>query len=72
VNNNKPTALPPDADQQNDLQAMLDAMRDARSGLALSNIREMARRNGVADISMNAINQEIRLTRAGRIKQFLQ
>ena len=68
MNNDKPMALPPDVDQQNDPQAMLDAVRDARSRLALSHIRETARSNGAAGMSMDAIDREIKLTRAGRRK----
>ena len=68
MNNGKPMALLLDVTQQDDPQALLDAVRDARSRLALSRIREMARRSGAADMSMNEIEQEIKLVRADRRK----
>ena len=68
MNNGKPMALLLDVDQQDDPQAMLDAVRDARSRLALSRVREAARRSGVAGMSLDDIEREIRQARAERRK----
>ncbi|MFH1476624.1 MAG: hypothetical protein ABIH24_03910 [Verrucomicrobiota bacterium] len=68
MNNGKPMALLLNMDQQNDPQAMLDAVRDARSRLALSRVRAAARDSGAAGMSMAGIEQEIRLVRTNRRK----
>lgn len=68
MNNGKPMALLLDVDQQDDPQAILDAVRDARSRIALSRVREAARRSGAAGMSMDEIEQEIRQARADRRK----
>lgn len=68
MNNGKPMALLLDVDQQSDPQAMLDAVRDARSRLALSRVRDAARRSGAAEMSPARIEQEIRQVRSNRRK----
>ena len=68
MNNGKPMALLLDVDPQEDPQVMLDAVRDARSRLALTRVRESARRSGTANLSMEAIDQEIKKARADRRK----
>lgn len=68
MNNGKPMALLLDVGQQDDPQLMLDAVRDARSRMALSRIREAARRRGTAGMSLESIEKEIKLARADRRK----
>jgi hypothetical protein len=68
MNNGKPMALLLDVGQQDDPQTMLDAVRDARSRMALSRVREAARRSGAAGLSANQIEREINQARAERRK----
>lgn len=66
MNNGKPMALLLDVNQQDDPQTMLDAVRDARTRLALSRVRDAARRAGTADMSADEIERQIKLVRAER------
>lgn len=66
MNNGKPMALLLDMDPQDDPQTLLDAVRDARSRVALTRVREAARRNGTANLSIAAIDREIQQARAAR------
>ena len=66
LNNGKPMALMLDLGENENPQTMLDAVHDARSRLALSRIRDAARRNGTANMSMRNIDREIKRARAER------
>jgi hypothetical protein len=68
LNNGKPMALLLHVDQDDDPQTLLDAVKDARSRLALSRIREAARRSGAASLSAEQVEREIRAARAERRK----
>jgi hypothetical protein len=66
MNNGRPMAILLDVDERSDPQDMLDAVRDARSRVALTRVREAARKIGSARMSLQAIEREIRLARAQR------
>ena len=66
MNNGRPMAILLDVADQTDPQALLDAVRDARSRLALSRVREAARRSGAANMSVQDIEREIGQARAER------
>jgi hypothetical protein len=68
MNNGRPMAILLDVDEKADPQDMLDAVRDARSRLALSRVREAARRSGAARLSMAQIDEEVRQARKARRK----
>lgn len=62
----RPVAVLVNVEAAEDPEGVLQAIRDARSRLALSRIRELARRNRTATLALEQINQEIRATRAAR------
>ncbi len=66
MNNGRPMAILINVEDQADPQIMLDAVRDARSRVALSRIRVAARRGGAADMPMAEIEREIQATRRER------
>ena len=69
MNNGRPMALMLDIGPGEDSSALLTAVHEARGRLALSRIREAARRKGSAGMSLAGINAEIaaaRRERAGR------
>jgi hypothetical protein len=49
-----------------DPETMIQSIRDARSRLALSRVREEAARSGADRLSPSAINREIAATRKAR------
>ncbi len=68
MNNGKPMALLLNIEPDEDALALIESTREARSRLALSRIREAARRSGVADFTMDEIDREIAQARNERIK----
>ena len=66
LNNGKPMAVLLHVGPAEDPETMLGCVREARARLALSRIRESARRRGAARLGMAAINAEIRAVRAAR------
>jgi hypothetical protein len=67
MNNGRPMALMLDIGPDEDPTALLDAVHEARGRLALSRIREAARRKGTAKMNLAAINAEIAAARRERI-----
>jgi len=67
MNNGRPMALMLDIGTEEDPTALLDAVHEARGRLALSRIREAARRKGTAKMTLVAINAEIAAVRRERI-----
>jgi len=66
MNNGRPMALMLDIGPDEDPTALLDAVHEARGRLALSRIRETARRKGTAKMPLAAINAEIAAARRER------
>jgi hypothetical protein len=66
TNNGKPMALILHLAPTDDPEALLQASRDARSRIALSRIREAARRSGADHLDAPAIDRLIAKTRALR------
>lgn len=62
----RPVAVLVNVDDTEDPENVIRAIRDSRSRLALSRIREAARRSGVADMTMEQIDRVIAATRAAR------
>ena len=66
MNNGRPMALMLDIGADEDPSALLDAVHEARGRLALSRIREAARRKGSAKMTLAEINAEIAVARRER------
>jgi len=66
MNNGRPMALMLDIGPDENPADLLDAVHEARGRLALSRIREAARRTGSAKMSLTEINAEIAATRRER------
>ena len=66
MNNGRPMALMLDIGADEDPAALLDAVHEARGRLALSRIRDAARRKGSAKMPLTEINAEIAATRRER------
>ena len=67
MNNGRPMALMLDIGSDEDPSELLEAVHEARGRLALSRIREAARRKGSPKMSLAAINAEIMAARRERI-----
>ena len=66
MNNGRPMALMLDIGPDENPSELLDAVHEARGRLALSRIREAARRKGSAKMSLAGINAEIAAARRDR------
>ena len=66
MNNGHPMALMLDIGKNEDPSALLAAVHEARGRLALSRIREAARRSGTAKMTPAEINAEIAAARKQR------
>ena len=66
MNNGRPMALMLDIGQGEDPVALLAAVHEARGRLALSRMRESARRKGSAKLTLGEINAEIDAARRSR------
>ena len=62
----RPVAVLVDVAAAEDPEALVQSIRDSRSRLALSRIREAAARSGAARLSLAEINREITATRKAR------
>jgi antitoxin (DNA-binding transcriptional repressor) of toxin-antitoxin stability system len=62
----RPVAVLVNVDASEDPETMIQSIRDSRSRLALSRVREQAARSGVARLSLAEINREIAATRKAR------
>jgi len=62
----RPVAVLVDVAAAEDPEAVVQSIRDSRSRLALSRIREAAARSGAARLSLTEINREIAATRKAR------
>jgi len=62
----QPVAVLVHVDTAEDPEAVIRSIRDARSRLALSRIREAARRGGTSRMTLAEINREVETVRAGR------
>jgi antitoxin (DNA-binding transcriptional repressor) of toxin-antitoxin stability system len=62
----RPVAVLVNVDATTDPEAMIQAIRDSRSRLALSRVREAARRSGTAHMDMEQIDREIAAARKAR------
>ncbi len=62
----RPVAVLVNVDASEDPETMIQSIRDSRSRLALSRVREQAARSGVARLSLAEINREIAATRKVR------
>lgn len=62
----QPVAVLVNVDPTTDPEAMIQAIRDSRSRLALSRIREAARRSGAGRLDMSEIDREIAAVRKAR------
>jgi len=62
----RPVAVLVNVDVSEDPETMIRCIRDSRSRLALSRIREAAARSGTANMSLEQINREIAATRKAR------
>jgi antitoxin (DNA-binding transcriptional repressor) of toxin-antitoxin stability system len=62
----RPVAVLVNVDDAEDPENVIRAIRDSRSRLALSRIREAARRSGTADMTTEQIDRVIAATRAAR------
>ena len=60
----RPVAVLVHVDPAEDPEAVIQSIRDSRSRLALSRIREAAARRGVSGLSWSSINREVRAARA--------
>jgi antitoxin (DNA-binding transcriptional repressor) of toxin-antitoxin stability system len=61
-----PVAVLVNVDPSEDPETIIQSIRDARSGLALSRVREAAARSGSARLSLGEINRQIAATRRAR------
>ena len=62
----RPVAVLVNVDASEDPETMIQSIRDSRSRLALSRVREAAARSGAARLSLAEINREIAATRKAR------
>ena len=62
----RPVAVLLNLDAAEDPETMVQSIRDSRSRLALSRVREAAARSGAARLSLAEINREIAATRKSR------
>jgi antitoxin (DNA-binding transcriptional repressor) of toxin-antitoxin stability system len=62
----RPVAVLVNVDPSEDPETIIRSIRDARSRLALSRVREAAARSGSARLSLVEINREIAATRKAR------
>ena len=62
----RPVAVLVNLDESDDAEAMLYSIRDSRSRLALSRVREAARQHGTDGLSAAQIDREIAAARAAR------
>jgi len=62
----RPVAVLVNVDASEDPETLIQSIRDARSRLALSRVREAAARSGAARASLAEINREIAATRMAR------
>jgi len=62
----RPVAVLVNVGVGDDPEAMIQSIRDSRSRLALSRIRESARRSGTNRLTLDQINLEISATRKAR------
>jgi antitoxin (DNA-binding transcriptional repressor) of toxin-antitoxin stability system len=62
----RPVAVLVNVDNAEDPESILQSIRDSRSRLALSRIRETARRTGVSRFTPEQIDREIAVTRKTR------
>jgi len=62
----RPVAVLVSVDASEDPETVIQSIRDARSRLALSRIREAASRGGAAKLSLDEINREIAAARKAR------
>ena len=62
----RPVAVLVHVDASDDPETVIQSIRDSRSRLALSRIREAASRHGSATLSQAEINREIAAARASR------
>jgi hypothetical protein len=66
MNSGKPMAVMLNVAPEDDALAMLESVREARSRLALTRVREAARRSGSSRMSIAEIDREIARARAER------
>lgn len=66
MNNGRPMALMLDIGSDEDPADLLNAVHEARGRLALSRLREAARRKGTANMTLAEINAEIAAVRQTR------
>ena len=59
----RPVAVLVNVDASEDPETMIQSIRDSRSRLALSRVREVAARSGAVRLSLAEINREIAATR---------
>ena len=62
----RPVAVLVNVDAAEDPETIIQSIRDSRSRLALSRVREAAARSGAARLSLAEINREIAATRKAR------
>jgi hypothetical protein len=62
----RPVAVMINVDASEDPETVIQSIRDSRSRLALSRIREEAARSGAARLPLDEINREIAATRKAR------
>ena len=62
----RPVAVLVNVDASEDPEMMIQSIRDSRSRMALSRVREAAGRSGAARLSLAEINREITATRKAR------
>jgi antitoxin (DNA-binding transcriptional repressor) of toxin-antitoxin stability system len=62
----RPVAVLVNVDASEDPETMIRSIRDSRSRLALSRVREAAARSGTDRLSLAEINREIAATRKAR------
>ena len=62
----RPVAVLVNVDAAEDPETMIQSIRDARSRLALSRVREAAARSGAADMTLEQINRETAAARKSR------
>ena len=62
----RPVAVLVNVDASEDPETMIQSIRDSRSRLALSRIRESAARSGTSRLSLAEINREIAAARKAR------
>lgn len=62
----KPVAIMVSVEDKQDPEIVLEAIRDSRSRLALSRVREAARSSGSAHLSAAEVQREVAATRKAR------